>query len=160
MKRILSVLLLVLLLVLPLAACATVSPALDAVATPTLAVNSASVLGVLVTLVVQFASLTGVAGLLVLIVNLGKAVKLIPDGSASKVLAWLNVAAFIALGLLGVFRPDIALGELDNIAVQVTTVLLFIVGFFVQTGVQAPIYDSIRGKYGPLGASYSLARVK
>jgi len=114
------------------------------------------VLNIIVTIVLGFASLVGVSQLVAALVNLLKAIGLVKDGTADKWAAGFNLAAFIALVLLGVFRADLALELLDGYAGQIAMILLFILGFITQITGSRTAHISLAGSGVPLiGKSFS-----
>jgi hypothetical protein len=104
----------------------------------------------------SFLSLVGVAGLVAILVNIGKVSKIVKDGTAGQWTAGLNLLCFIALVILGVFRPDIELNYIDGIAGQITAILVFILGFVIQVVGSKPIYELLKSAEVPLlGKSFS-----
>jgi hypothetical protein len=51
----------------------------------------------------------------------------------------LNLAAFVVLVALGIFRPDLSLSFLDGLAAKAATIALFVLGFLTQMTVPAPV---------------------
>jgi len=151
MKR--TILILTVLLVIALAALlpATVyaAPAADMPLPP-------DVLNVVITIVLGFASLIGISKLIAALVNLLKLTGLVKDGTANKWAAGMNLAAFIALVIFGVFRPDLTMNILDGYAGQIAMVILFVLGFIVQITGSQSAHNALKAAGVPLiGASYS-----
>lgn len=96
-------------------------------------------LDVLVALTVQFASLLGVAALVAVIVNILKVFGIVKEGMAQYWAAALGLLAFVAIAVLGIFRPDLSSVFLDHAAMQIATVLVFILGFITQIAA-APLF--------------------
>jgi len=63
-----------------------------------------------------FATLVGIASLIVLLVNVGKAFKLVKDGTADIWFKSLNLLAFVLLVVQQLFFPQFDLLKLDKIA--------------------------------------------
>lgn len=108
----------------------------------------------IVSLAVGFASLAGVAGLITALVNLLKHFGIVADGSAEKWYAGLSLAAFAGIVLVGVFRPDVSLSELDGIAAQITILVLFVGGLLAQLGLGKAWHAFLRGT-PVIGKSFS-----
>lgn len=92
-------------------------------------------------LVAAFATLAGVSALIgVIVAFLRRGGVIGSDDLAARITAGLNLAAFIILALLGVFRPDLSLDFLDSVAAQIATIALFVLGFIVQMTTPAPVF--------------------
>ena len=100
------------------------------------------------------ATLTGVASLISVIVNVCKYFRLIPDGTGGRVFAALNLLAFIALAGARIFAPQYSLEFLDGMAGQIATVGLFITGYVFQLGTGQAAYEIIKKAGVPI-LSYS-----
>lgn len=85
-------------------------------------------------LVIQFGTLAGVAALIAALVNIGKTLGLVPDGSAAKASAALSLVAFISLVVLNIFAPEVDVEGLDKQAGDLAVVALYILGLVVQLG--------------------------
>ena len=92
----------------------------------------------------SLATLTGVAALISVIVNVLKYFTLIPDGMAGRFFALLNLIAFIALAAMRIFAPQFSLAYLDGIAAQVATIALFVTGYLFQLGIGQTAYSIIQ----------------
>lgn len=108
----------------------------------------------IVSIVVQFAALGGVATLVVAVVNLLKYTPLIQDGQSGRWYAGLSLAAFFALIYFHVFK-GIDLSFLDAQAAQIAVILVFIGGFLVQLRLGQSSYGILASLKIPLvGASF------
>lgn len=88
----------------------------------------------------SFAALAGVSAAVGVLVAFARALGIVKsDDQAGKVTAGLNLAAFIALVLFGVFRPDLSLDFLDSMAAKIASIGLFILGLVVQMITPAPV---------------------
>lgn len=150
-KKLLSTLMLVTILML-LVACSPM-PALLAAADIPL---PADVFNIVVMIMLGFASLVGVSKLIAAVINLLKTIGVVKDGTSAKWAAALNLLAFIALVLLGVFRPDLTMELLDGYAGQIAAILLFVLGFITQIIGSQTGHESLSKARVPLiGKSYS-----
>jgi hypothetical protein len=115
-----------------------------------------SPLDLLVSLTVQFFSLLGVAALIAVLVNLGKIIGVVKDGTAMYWASGLGLIAFVTLAVLGIFRPDLSTVFLDHVALQIATVLTFILGFITQI-VAAPWFHGMlsAGSVPLIGKSFT-----
>jgi hypothetical protein len=114
------------------------------------------VLNVVMKLMLGFASLAGVSALIAALINLLKVVHVVKDGTSAQWSAGLNLAAFIALVLFGVFRPGLAMDILDGYAGQIAMVILFVLGFIVQITGSAIAHAKLSAANVPLiGKSFS-----
>ncbi len=113
-------------------------------------------LSVIITIAVAFGALVGVAALVAALVQLGKVIGVINDGTSANWSAGLNLMFFIALVAFGLFRPDLTLGFLDGYAGRLAQALVYILGFVVQFTSSKPIYDRLKSAKIPLlGYSFS-----
>lgn len=96
-------------------------------------------------LVLQFGLLAGVAGLVMVLVNVLKRFGAVQDGTADKWAAGLNLAFFTALVVLRVFWPDVSLLVVDELAAQVTTIIMFVAGLVFQIVGSGRWYEASRG---------------
>ena len=116
----------------------------------------ADVFNVAVMIMLGFASLIGVSKLVTVLVNLLKLTGLVKDGTSDRWAAGFNLLAFIALVLLGVFRPDLTMKVLDGYAGQIAAILLFILGFVSQMIGSKTGHDALSAANIPLiGKSFS-----
>lgn len=99
----------------------------------------------IVSLTTQFASMVGVAALIAAIINVGKTLGIVADGSSDKWAAGLSLLAFGLIVALGIFRPDLVLADLDQQSGQIATVLLFVAGLLAQTGLTGWAHGIIKG---------------
>lgn len=106
-------------------------------------------------LIVQFATLAGVAALIAALVNVAKTFGL-PDGKAPQVSAGLSLAAFVALAALKIFKPEINVEGLDQQAADLAALVLYVLGFVVQMGLPAKFHAFLAGGNVPVfGKSFS-----
>lgn len=98
-----------------------------------------TVLDSILVIITSFATLAGVSALVAALVALGVWAKVITAETAPKWTAGLNLAAFVVLVYFGVFRPDLSLSFLDNIAAQAAAIALFVLGFLTQMTIPAPV---------------------
>ena len=90
------------------------------------------------------ATLTGVASLISVIVNILKYFRFIAEGTGGRVFAALNLLAFIVLASLRIFAPQYSIQFLDGIAGQLATVGLFITGYVFQLGTGQAVYSILK----------------
>jgi len=110
----------------------------------------------IVSLTIMFAALAGIAALVTVLVNIGKLVHLVKDGTSQYWSAGLNLLAFTVLVVLGIFRPDLTTVFLDATAQQIATILLFVLGFVTQLFTSPKVYTLLRDGDVPLiGKSFS-----
>lgn len=109
-----------------------------------------AVLQIVITIALGFASLAGVSALVAVLVNLGKVLKIVKDGTANQWAAGLNLAAFVGLVAFGVFKPDLSMEILSGYAGQIATVLLFVLGFIMQITGSQSAYDQLKSASIPL----------
>jgi hypothetical protein len=113
-------------------------------------------LGVILVISIAFASLVGVAALVAVVVQIGKLIGVVKDSTANQWAAGLNLLCFIALVLLGVFRPDLTLEFLDGYAGRIAQALIYVLGFVIQITGSQPIYARLKAVRFPLlSKSYS-----
>jgi hypothetical protein len=111
---------------------------------------------IVVMIMLGFASLIGVSKLIAALINLLKTIGVVKDGTSAKWAAALNLLAFIALVLLGVFRPDLTTELLDGYAGQIAAILLFVLGFISQIVGSQSAHEALSDARVPLiGKSYS-----
>lgn len=108
----------------------------------------AALLDIMLKIMLGFGSLAGCTSLVAVLVNLLKLLPITFD--PAKVAGILNLVTFVALVLLGVFRPDLALEVLDGYAGQIATILLFILGFIVQITGSKFVYERMKAARVPI----------
>lgn len=107
-------------------------------------------------LIVQFGTLAGVAALIAALVNVGKVLGIVPDGSAAKVSAGLSLAAFITLAALKIFAPDVDVAGLDKQAADLAVAALYILGLVTQLGLPAKFHGFLSNADVPvIGRSHT-----
>lgn len=116
----------------------------------------AETFNIVVMIMLGFASLMGVSKLIAAVINLLKTIGVVKDGTSAKWAAALNLLAFIALVLLGVFRPDLTTELLDGYAGQIAAILLFVLGFISQiVGSQSAHVALSNARVPLIGKSFS-----
>ena len=111
---------------------------------PAQEIGSVNVLQTIIEVGAVLATLTGVASLISVIVNVLKYFKLIPEGTGGRLFAALNLLAFVVLAGTRIFAPQYSLSFLDGIAGQVATVGLFICGYLFQLGTGQAAYEILK----------------
>jgi len=96
-------------------------------------------------IVTEFTALIGVAALIALLINAGKVVGLVKDGTAQTWSAALNLIGMIALLLLKVFKPDLNLIAIDTTAGQIAAAGVVILGLISQLGISKLTNTFVRG---------------
>lgn len=99
-------------------------------------------------IIVQFATLAGVAALIASLVNVAKTLGL-PDGSAPKASAVLSLLAFAALVGFKIFKPEIDVEGLDKQAADLAVLVLYVLGFVSQLGLPAKFHNFLSGSSVP-----------
>lgn len=107
----------------------------------------------------QWTALIGFGALIAVLINIGKALKIVKDGTATIWSTGLNLIGFIVLVVLRVVQPDFSFESLDPVAQNIATVLSSIFGIILQ----------LLGSYGThtrlagvpvIGKSFTLERQK
>lgn len=93
----------------------------------------------------QFAALAGVAGLVVILINVLKQMGVVKDGQAPVWSFVLNAVAFGLIVSIRVFKPDVDLVWLDANAAKIAQLLLYIAGLFFQVAIAKNEHDAIAG---------------
>lgn len=103
-----------------------------------------------------FVALAGVATLLAVIVNIGKALGWVKDGHAPTWAILLNLITFASFVLTRLFVPEIDIAGADATAAELANILSAVFAFVVQLGVSKGANAIVRG--APLvGYSHSQA---
>lgn len=110
-------------------------------------------------LVVQLTALAGFAALIAFVINLGKVVGFVKDGTAEKWSAGLNLVGLIILFSVKIFRPDLDIEGIDQTLLQVANIGTYILGFVLQLGVSKFSNYAVKG-VPIIGKSYSLDKSK
>lgn len=105
-------------------------------------------------LIAQFVQLVGFAALVAALVNVAKIFGL-PDGSAPKLSAFLSLLAFAGLVSLKIFRPEVDIEGLDEVAADLSVAVLYVLGFLVQMGVPSLVHNFLKNSELPLWISNS-----
>ena len=102
-----------------------------------------------------FASLVGFPALIAACVNIAKSYGWLNDGSAPKVVFWVNIVGFVAVGAM-YFTGNLPLiNQIDTQLGSLATFLLTLAAFVSQLGAAKVFHAGLRGS--PLiGKSYSL----
>ncbi len=98
------------------------------------------ILDMILKIAVAFSTLAGISGLitaLVAIATWAGAIK--TDTVAHQWTSVLNLLAFVALVVFGVFRPDLDLTFLDSVAARIAAIALFVLGFLTQITVPGTV---------------------
>jgi hypothetical protein len=139
-------------LMLILMACSPMPAVLAATGVPL----PAETFNIVVMIMLGFASLIGVSKLIAALINLLKTIGVVKDGTSAKWAAALNLLAFIALVLVGVFKPALTMELLDGYAGQIAAILLFVLGFISQiVGSQSAHIALSNARVPLIGKSYS-----
>lgn len=93
----------------------------------------------------SFLALGGVAALVAILVNVGKQIGWVPDGSAPTAALGLNLVAFVAFVLLKIFAPEMDVAGLDAGAQQLATILVQVLAFVMQLGASRVANAAVRG---------------
>jgi len=96
-------------------------------------------------IVTEFTALIGVAALIALLINAGKVVGLVKDGTAQTWSAALNLIGMIALLFLKVFKPNLNLIAIDTTAGQIAAAGVVILGLISQLGISKLTNTFVRG---------------
>lgn len=115
-----------------------------------MALDFSLLLAVALKIMLGFGSLAGVSALVAILVNFGKLVGLVKEGTSAKWSAGLNLLSFGALVFFGVWRPDLAIEVLDGYAGQIASILLFVLGFLIQIVGSPTVYRLLKGGNVPL----------
>jgi len=97
------------------------------------------------------AGLTGLGGLVSVIVNLLKAVGVVKDGTSETWFQILNLAAFIGVAVIYFVQVNIDWGQLDQWLILLSTLL----GYVLQILGGKLTYKAIGGKAPLIGYSFS-----
>lgn len=109
---------------------------------------------VLSNLLSQLQVLAGVGALIAFLVNIGKIVGLVKDGTAQNWVAGLNLAGLVALFVLRVFVPSADIGELDGLAATIAQLGVLVLGLVTQLLGSKLAHASVRGTWA-IGKSFS-----
>jgi len=86
-------------------------------------------------LVLQLGSLVGWAALLAVLINVGKWIGFVKDGTAGLWSTGGNIIGLIVLFVLKVWKPDFDIGGLDGAAAVVAQLLNIVLSLLIQLGV-------------------------
>lgn len=111
------------------------------------------------TIVLQFAQLGGIAGLIAAIINALKTFGL-PDGSAGSWSAVLNLLGLGGMIYLHYFQPTIGVAFIDAQAALAAKILLALVGYFIQLKTSLSVHKTLVALEVPVvGASHQAGTV-
>lgn len=106
--------------------------------------------------IIQFATLAGVAAGIAAIVNVCKYFGLVGDGNAGRVVAALDLAAIIALVALKIFAPTVSVDFVDQQAAIFASIVVAVLGYVMELKVSKAAHDSLSEMSVPLiGASHT-----
>jgi hypothetical protein len=113
-------------------------------------------LNLVLDVIVQFATLAGVAAAIAAIVNVIKYFGLVSDGNAGRVIAALDLAAIVALVALKIFAPTISANFVDQQAAIFAQIVVAVLGYVMELKVSKASHDTLSELGVPLiGASHS-----
>lgn len=96
-------------------------------------------------LLVQFGGLMGVGALIAFLVNIGKAVGLVKDGSAPTWSAGLNLAALALLLVTRTYRPDVDIQAVDQQVMDFVNVGVVVFSYVLQLVSSKGTHKFIKG---------------
>jgi len=96
-------------------------------------------------LLMKWSTLVGIAALIAVVINILKVVGVVKDGQAATWSTGLNLVGLAVLLLLGVFKPELDMGEVDTLAGSLANVLTVIMGFVLQLGGSKLMHSLLRG---------------
>jgi len=95
----------------------------------------------ILTILLQFGSLAGVAAAITAIINILKSFNIVQDGTAGSWSAGANLLAMVALVALRFFAPQIEVEWLDAQAAMFAQIALIISGLLFQLGVGKWVHE-------------------
>ena len=112
-------------------------------------------------ILLQFTALAGFGALIAIVINIGKVVGFVKDGTSQNWNVGLNILGMVLLFALQVFRPDmvVKLPGWDAIAASVAQVATLVLGIVTQIGTARLTNFVVKGM-PVVGRSYSLGLVK
>jgi hypothetical protein len=106
-------------------------------------------------LLAVFVTLAGVSALVAVLINIGKAFGIVKDGTAGNWSLVLNGIFFVVMVALGLFAK-VTPQQFDQVAQQVATILIAVLGLVTQFGLTNKFHDVVSGAHIPLlGYSHS-----
>ncbi len=96
-------------------------------------------------LVLEFASLAGVGGLVAFVINALKQFNVVRDGQAPTWSVGINVGLLIVLYGLKVFAPSVDVLKLDGVAASLAQIGIIILGLVTQLGGTKVANSAVRG---------------
>lgn len=120
----------------------TATPAIAAPAPQSAAPDSGGGLG---NLMVQWVGLAGCAGLIAFLINIFKTLGWVKDGHAQTWSAGLNLIGLALLLLMQVYKPDLAIGEIDSQVGEFVQVGTVVFGYVIQLLASKGTHVAVRG---------------
>jgi hypothetical protein len=96
-------------------------------------------------LAAQWFGLAGFAGLIALLINIGKRVGFVKDGTAQTWSAGLNLIGLALLLLTQVYKPDLAIRDLDTQVGEFVKVGTVVLGYVIQLLASKGTHVAVRG---------------
>ncbi len=96
-------------------------------------------------LFVGFVALVGVAALVAALINAGKQLGVVKDGTATSWSLYLNLFFFAVFVALKIFKPEVDISSLDQTAATIASVVVGILGIVVQMGASRVANAALRG---------------
>ena len=110
----------------------------------------------ILTIIIQFAQLAGVAAVIAAIVNICKAIGWVKDTFGGQVTAGLDLLALIGLIALHYFAPTVSLQFVDNQAAVLAQILMMVLGYVLQLITSMATHNTLKTMNIPLiGFSHS-----
>ena len=104
----------------------------------------------------ELGSLVGVGALIAVLINIGKLIGFVKEGTAQNWSVGANIVGIVLLMIFHVFQPaNIDLGQIDTFAGSIAQILLIVVGLFVQLASSKLTHATVKGT-AVIGKSYSL----
>lgn len=103
-----------------------------------------ALLNVLLLVATVFASLVGVGSLVSAVINFGKAVGLVKDGTAANWSAALNLLAFGGIVAFLLLNPNVQLYQVDNTLKSWAFVVTFLISYIPQLRWSAFVSDTLQ----------------
>lgn len=97
------------------------------------------------TLLPQFMSLAGFAGLVAVLINAGKQFGIVKDGQAPTYSLLANLAGFAVLVLVRVFAPQVDPLQADTSIASIAQILVLALGLFAQLGSAKLVNNGVKG---------------
>lgn len=111
-------------------------------------------------LVAALLKLGGFAALVAVLVNIGKTIKLVPDGLAPTVSTGLNLVGLIVLYVMGIVKPDFNIEQMDSVAGTLAQILALTFGLIWQLIASRLTHEKALKGLPLIGKSFSGEQVK